>query len=767
MTDPTHIPKPLLVIVGQTPPPWHGQAVATQLLFEAEWKPFEVRRIRMAFSEDIEEIGRFQTAKLFHIFALWGEVRKAVAKRNDAVLLYPPASPNWIPLLRDLLLLPPLRRRFHKLIYIYHAGGFGEWCASSRLRLWIAKMAYGTADLSLEVATEALPPHEVLRSEAWAWTPYGVKAPTLPLAPEVRSGPTVVLFVGSLQEGKGVLEVLETARALKDAGHGNHFRFRLVGSWFSEAFRAEAIARAASLEIADMVEYCGQLTGDDKWQAYHQADVFFFPTHYESEAFPLVLIEALGCGLPLVTTRWRGIPELLDGCTVASLFPTRSPLEYGNALLHWRSQKHRQLEISAEARRFYEQRYLPSQFLSQVEALICETVGVDHPQDADTASDNLGIRSFRAVRRPAEVRVYLADQNPNSGRSLGISRMTQSVLTELSDSPKVRISAITSKSSLHPPNSQNARKDLPWGTKNQILRVLTDHLHPLLTYRSPVPDLWYYPKGFLPRLNRLCSPSVVTIHDTIIQYYSDHYPRWRTETEYSYWAYMLKHTLRHATGILTVSESSKDQIVTFMQRHGIPPKEIHVTYEPCLYEAYPQPVAPAKAAHVLHLGSREPHKRTGWLIRQWIEEGRRRPDLPALHVIGSVPTDIESLASTAPNIVRLPFLDDAALISKFTSAKALILPSEIEGFGLPAIEAFYLGTPVCFTLGTSIEEVLEVATRRGGFSLEEPTSLFAALDDVMSISPEEIYRCGMKLRETYAARSVVERMMSVFETLKR
>ena len=103
---------------------------------------------------------------------------------------------------------------------------------------------------------------------------------------------------------------------------------------------------------------------------------------------------------------------------------------------------------------------------------------------------------------------------------------------------------------------------------------------------------------------------MVTIHDTIIQYDEDHYPRWRNRWEYAYWAMMLKHTLRRADRILTVSESSKAQIHAFMDRHGIPRKDITVTYEPCLYERIPQPEAPEKENFVIHLASCEPHKRT-------------------------------------------------------------------------------------------------------------------------------------------------------------
>jgi alpha-1,3-rhamnosyl/mannosyltransferase len=217
---------------------------------------------------------------------------------------------------------------------------------------------------------------------------------------------------------------------------------------------------------------------------------------------------------------------------------------------------------------------------------------------------------------------------------------------------------------------------------------------------------------------------------------------------------------------MTVSESSKRQIQGFMQRHGIPPKEIAVTYEPCAYEELPQPEAPSKENHVIHLASREPHKRSAHLIRWWHEAEDLGINLPTLHLIGTVPPEVEDLLASTRTIVKRPFLNDTALQAAYRQARALILPSEIEGFGLPALEAYYLGTPVCYVKGTSVEEVLAVATAKGGFVLEDMESLFTALDEVLAMPPEEVRECGFKLRETYAAEKVVERMLSVFHEVK-
>lgn len=52
--------KIALLIVGQTPPPWHGQAVATKMLFDHDWGMREVTTLRLAYSDEMHSVGRFE-----------------------------------------------------------------------------------------------------------------------------------------------------------------------------------------------------------------------------------------------------------------------------------------------------------------------------------------------------------------------------------------------------------------------------------------------------------------------------------------------------------------------------------------------------------------------------------------------------------------------------------------------------------------------------------------------------------------------------------
>jgi glycosyltransferase involved in cell wall biosynthesis len=752
-------PKTSVLLMGQTPPPWHGQAVATQILFAHDWPGYHIHRLRMEFSEEMDEVGRFQWKKLQHLWHLIRSARKVLREHPGTILFYPPASAKWVPFLRDVIFLGAVRPLAGSTVFIYHASGLPVFVEGHWLRRLLARRTYHHAQVSLEVAQEELPAHRVFKAARARWCPCAIEVKELPRQRHEADGRTEVLFVASLQEGKGVLEVLRTAAKLREQGRAGDFRFRIVGKWFSPEFEEEARRLHAELDLGGLVDFVGQLTGDDKWQAYADADVFFFPSHYASEATPIVLMEALGMGLPLVTTRWAGIPAMLEGCETARLCPVRSPADFAAALVATAEELGSAADLAARAKSYYRKNFLPERFIERVEHSFVEA---QLPAAAEgSAGDST------PTSPPLVVSTYLADQNPGHDRSFGISRMSQVVLETLQASARVRLRTIASETSQQAPAGVAEARILPWGTRRKGVRLLTDHFYPLFAHRGEAPDLHYFPKGYLPLLSGLCRPSVVTIHDTIIQYDEDRYPEWRSGWEYAYWAWMLKHTLRRADLVLTVSDSAKGQIQSFMDRHGIERKDITVTFEPCVYEDLPQPVAPVKENYVIHLASCEPHKRTAHLIRWWREAESRGADLPMLHLIGAVPQEVAGLLASSHSIVKQPFLEESALQSAYREARALILPSEIEGFGLPALEAYYLGTPVCFVRGTSVEEILGVATGKGGFRLDDPESLVAALDEVMAMSEDEVRACGLMLRETYAARKVADRMVAAFAKAAR
>ena len=68
----------------------------------------------------------------------------------------------------------------------------------------------------------------------------------------------------------------------------------------------------ATYRLNEYVRLNGPRFGDDKWKTYQDADIFLFPTRFKQESFPLVILEAMQFGLPVLASRIGAIPEIID-----------------------------------------------------------------------------------------------------------------------------------------------------------------------------------------------------------------------------------------------------------------------------------------------------------------------------------------------------------------------------------------------------------------------------------------------------------------------
>jgi UDP-glucose:(heptosyl)LPS alpha-1,3-glucosyltransferase len=118
----------------------------------------------------------------------------------------------------------------------------------------------------------------------------------------LKSDQTVVLFAGSGWERKGLLFAIEAAALCRNlkmrllvAGRGNArpYQSKRLGFWREEP-----------------AQFLGEVT--DMLRVYAAADIFVLPTIYDP--FSNACLEALACGLPVITTRSNGFSEIIkDG----------------------------------------------------------------------------------------------------------------------------------------------------------------------------------------------------------------------------------------------------------------------------------------------------------------------------------------------------------------------------------------------------------------------------------------------------------------------
>jgi len=76
-------------------------------------------------------------------------------------------------------------------------------------------------------------------------------------------------------------------------------------------------ALAKRLKVNDKIEWLGRLSDDEMLKEYQKCDVFVLPSIYKTEAFGIVLLEAMACGKPCVGTNISGTEFVLDDSGIA------------------------------------------------------------------------------------------------------------------------------------------------------------------------------------------------------------------------------------------------------------------------------------------------------------------------------------------------------------------------------------------------------------------------------------------------------------------
>jgi glycosyltransferase involved in cell wall biosynthesis len=244
-----------------------------------------------------------------------------------------------------------------------------------------------------------------------------------------------------------------------------------------------------------------------------------------------------------------------------------------------------------------------------------------------------------------------------------------------------------------------------------------------------------------------------------------------------------------ADHILTVSEKSKGDIIRLL---GISEDRVSNTYQSIDLptHAVERPMELMRGEieqghglplgeYFLYFGAIEPKKNVTRLIRGYLQSGVRCP----LAIVGKLAwdSDVEarlladpSLSYSTPldatpeirrGLKHFDYATRASLVSLIKGAKAVLFPSLYEGFGLPALEAMQLGTPVL----TSTEGALPEVCGEGAL-LVDPYDIGALADGIRRLDSNPALRDalsdrGQRQALRFSPRSYASRMEAIYHHL--
>lgn len=279
-------------------------------------------------------------------------------------------------------------------------------------------------------------------------------------------------------------------------------------------------------------------------------------------------------------------------------------------------------------------------------------------------------------------------------RGGGIARYARELHAALLALDGVEVRALRSRRDL----SGNANDPRLWTPPHHRLeRVALPVELALARYRPAV----YHATDFIaPRLPGIAA--VATVHDLAFV----HWPDDLAPNALAYYR-QLGDSRRRTAAWITPSRWTADDLAGI---YGIDLARIHVIpHGVSLDLLAEEPVSRAgRGDYVLAVGTIEPRKRYELLL----DALQQRADLPRLVVAGGSGWNsrfIEGRLRAAAGVEWLADADDTLLRQLYREAIAVVVPSRVEGFGLPALEAMAVGTPVVSSGGGALPEVTGAA----------------------------------------------------------
>ncbi len=287
-----------ILIVGTLPPPICGTTVSLQhLLRDLERHNVSVAVINTGGIRGMRLIGCWRLC-----LVLMRLMRQSC--KNDVVTLH--LNPYAVPLLGIVAYAGCRLAKTRLLIRLFGGACFSEFHG---IQGWLMRWVISHCDYYLAQTRAQVDSARALGIAHVRW--YPTSRPQLLKMPVMRETCQRFVYVGWVCESKGIPEILGAGRGLAAEG----IQVDVYGPFRDGVTEADFSGQ-------HIVRYRGVIPAGKATETIAQYDALLLPTHWEGEGYPGVILEAYQAGLPVIATRWRTIPEIVDDTSGILISPS-------------------------------------------------------------------------------------------------------------------------------------------------------------------------------------------------------------------------------------------------------------------------------------------------------------------------------------------------------------------------------------------------------------------------------------------------------------
>lgn len=366
--------------------------------------------------------------------------------------------------------------------------------------------------------------------------------------------------------------------------------------------------------------------------------------------------------------------------------------------------------------------------------------------------------------------IFCLDLDKKTTASIGLFNYTKQLIKSIAAQPDpgLTVSLIVSEDNQHdlipdaaPPWLRAVT--LPGRFNSGFKRLWGDHVISSSSARRLHLDAMHFPKGIAPFFFSQRTRVVSTVADAIVFSYGKEFRSGISPLKRAYFQWMTKRALHKSSSIITISEYSKQALASIAPLCA---SRISVIYPGTGFSAEFRPHTRSDEASVVIMGSHRPHKATAETLELLAHYVERTGRCLSVHLV--------SISDLAPAWMPLPVsLDlklhgrvaDTELNTMISKAHAFVYLSRMEGFGLPCIEAYACGTPVCYRNTTALKEIMKGIP--GGWDGIDKDSFIKALDEAISMPLSEVEQHRADLLDRFKWQDTAAATINIYRNITK